>query len=234
MSTARHSLPVRILVVEDEQQLARHLVTALTRHGHAASACHDGVEGLRVALCERPELVVLDLGLPSLDGISLLARLREAGCLARVIVLTARGETEHRVAGLRAGADDYLGKPFAMDELIARVEALGRRAAAPAAQDVVVVSDLRIDLRAREVVRNGATIELSPREFELLAALAQEPGRVFSRGELSERVWHRPHEYDTKTVEIFVARLRRKIDAEGAPLIRTIRSMGYALSQPEA
>jgi DNA-binding response OmpR family regulator len=225
---------MRILVVEDEQQMARHIVAALNRHGHVASARPDGLSGLQAAQKERPDLVILDLGLPGLDGLGVLAQLRRDAHHARVLILTARGETEHRIAGLKAGADDYLGKPFAMDELLARVEALGRRGGTPAAADLLRVADLQVDVHHRQVTRDGGRIELSPREFELLLVLLQEPGRVFSRGELSERVWHREHEYDTRTVEIFIARLRKKVDAGGAvPLIHTVRSVGYTLRPPE-
>ena len=116
---------MRILVIEDEPQLARHVTRALTRHGHLASARHDGAAGLQAALDDPPDLIVLDLNLPGLDGLTVLARLRAAGSLARVLILTARGEVEHRVRGLNAGADDYLAKPFSLDELVARIEALG-------------------------------------------------------------------------------------------------------------
>jgi DNA-binding response OmpR family regulator len=122
---------MRILIVEDERQLARHITSALTRRGHSPRACHDGGEGLQTALEASPDLIVLDLNLPGLDGISVLTRLRENNSPARVLILTARSEVEHRVKGLNAGADDYLAKPFSMDELVARVEALGRRAGQP-------------------------------------------------------------------------------------------------------
>ena len=122
---------MHILVVEDERQLARHITQALTRHNHSAAALHDGVAGLKEAVDHPPDLIVLDLGLPGLEGLSVLAGLKEAGSAARVIILTARGEVEQRVKGLKAGADDYLAKPFSMDELVARIEALGRRGATP-------------------------------------------------------------------------------------------------------
>lgn len=221
---------MRILVIEDEVQLARHVVRALTRHGHDAAAHHDGAEGLKAALEHPPELIVLDLNLPSLDGFSVLARLKEAKCPARVIILTARGEVDHRVKGLKAGADDYLAKPFSMDELAARVEALGRRAATPTAADLLDVADLHMDVQHRRVTRAGKPISLSPREFDVLQVLMQEPDRVFSRTELCERVWQRDHEYDTRTVEIFITRLRKKVDTGFAgPLIQTIRSVGYTI-----
>ncbi|HEX2854220.1 MAG TPA: response regulator transcription factor [Opitutaceae bacterium] len=224
---------MHILVIEDEAQLARHISRALTRHGHTASAEVDGAEGLAAALKQPPDLIVLDLGLPTLDGLSVLARLRQANSLARVLILTARGDVESRVKGLKAGADDYLPKPFSMDELIARIEALGRRGTAPTAADLLQVGDLQMDVQHRRVVRAGQSVALSPREFDVLQVLMQEPGRVFSRTELCERVWQRDHEYDTRTVEIFIARLRKKIEAGFAgPLIHTLRSVGYTIRPP--
>ena len=223
---------MRILVIEDEPQLARHVTSALTRHGHLAVAQHDGAEGLVAALRDPPDLVVLDLGLPGLDGLTVLARLRAAGSPARVIILTARGEVGDRVKGLKAGADDYLAKPFSLDELVARVDALGRRGATPAT-DLLRAADLQMDIHHRRVTRAGKIIALSPREFDVLQVLLQEPGRVFSRTELCERVWQRDHEYDTRTVEIFITRLRKKIDSGFAvPLIHTLRTVGYTLRAP--
>jgi DNA-binding response OmpR family regulator len=221
---------MRILVVEDERQLARHITQALNRHGHSASACFDGAGGLREALALAPDLVVLDLNLPGLEGMAVLAGLRKAASPCRVLILTARGEVEHRVRGLKAGADDYLAKPFAMDELVARIEALGRRGATPTAADRLAVADLQMDVHHRRVGRGGRPIALSPREFDVLQVLMQEPGRVFSRTELCERVWQRDHEYDTRTVEIFITRLRKKVDSGfAAPLIHTIRAVGYTI-----
>ena len=221
---------MRILVIEDEPQLARHVTRALARHGHVVSACHDGAEGLAAALAEPPDLVVLDLNLPSLDGLTVLSRLHAAGSPARVLILTARGDVEHRVKGLNAGADDYLTKPFSLDELVARVEALGRRGATPSAADLLKVADLHMDVQHRRVTRAGKVVALSPREFDVLQVLMQEPGRVFSRTELCERVWQRDHEYDTRTVEIFITRLRKKVDSTfTVPLIHTLRSVGYTV-----
>ena len=195
-----------------------------------ASAAYDGTEGLRAALADPPDLVVLDLGLPGVDGLSVLARLRQANSPARVLILTARGDVEHRVGGLKAGADDYLPKPFSMDELVARIEALGRRGATPTAADFLKVADLQMDVLHRRVTRAGQAIALSPREFDLLQVLMQEPGRVFSRTELCERVWQRDHEYDTRTVEIFITRLRKKVDSNfTVPLIHTLRFVGYTV-----
>jgi DNA-binding response OmpR family regulator len=221
---------MRILVIEDERQLAGHVTRALNRHGHFLTTAYDGAEGLKLALHDPPDLVVLDLNLPGLDGLSVLARLREAQCASRVLILTARGEVEHRVKGLHAGADDYLTKPFSMDELVARVEALGRRGTATGPEDLLRVADLHMDVRHRRVTRGGRPVALSPREFDVLQVLMQEPGRPFSRTELCERVWQRDHEYDTRTVEIFITRLRKKIDSSStAPLIHTLRGVGYAI-----
>jgi len=225
---------MRILLIEDEPQLARQVARALSRHGHEPTVQHDGAAGLQAAIDQFPDLIVLDLNLPSLDGLSVLAGLKKAQCPARVIILTARGDLEHRLRGLKAGADDYLAKPFSMEELSARVEALGRRAATPTAADLLEVGDLRMDVQHRRVTRAGQVIALSPREFEVLQVLMQEPRRVFSRTELCERIWQRDHEYDTRTVEIFITRLRKKVDASfKEPLIQTIRSVGYTIQPAE-
>jgi DNA-binding response OmpR family regulator len=224
---------MRILVIEDERQLAGHISRALARHGHNVASAFDGAEGLQSALTNPPDLIVLDLNLPSLDGMSVLSRLREARNPARVLILTARSEVEHRVKGLHAGADDYLSKPFSIDELTARVEALGRRGGAPSPEDLLKVADLAMDVRQRRVSRAGRPIALSPREFDVLQVLMQEPGRPFSRTELCERVWQRDHEYDTRTVEIFITRLRKKVDSGfSTPLIHTLRSIGYTIEAP--
>lgn len=224
---------MRILVIEDERQLAGHIARALGRRGHTATMRHDGAEGLQAALVDPPDLIVLDLNLPTLDGMGVLARLREAKSPARVLILTARGEVEHRIKGLHAGADDYLAKPFSIDELAARVEALGRRGGAPTVTDLLKVGDLHLDVRQRRVSRAGRAIALSPREFDVLQVLMQEPGRPFSRTELCERVWQRDHEYDTRTVEIFITRLRKKVDSGfPVPLIHTLRSVGYTIRPP--
>ncbi len=224
---------MRILLIEDESQLARHLTGVLTRNNHRVSTQADGTAGLEEALRTQPDLLVLDIGLPGLSGWEVLARLHEKGSTSRVLVLTARGDVEDRVKGLKAGADDYLTKPFSMEEFVARVEALGRRGAAPTAADLLTVDDLQMEVRRRKVRRAGREIALSPREFELLQVMMQEPGRVFSRTELCERVWQRDYEYDTRTVEIFIGRLRKKVDSgTRTPLVHTVRSVGYSIRPP--
>lgn len=226
---------MRVLVIEDDLRLARQVTRELQRANHDASARHDGAEGLQAALENPPDLVVLDINLPRLDGYSVLARLRDAHSTARILILTAEGDVDNRVKGLKAGADDYLAKPFSMNELMARVEALGRRAALPSAEDLLRVGDLHMDVQHRHVSRAGRSIALSPREFDVLQVLMQEPGRVFSRTELCERIWQREHEYDTRTVEIFITRLRKKIDSGfDVPLIHTQRYVGYAIRPPPA
>jgi len=198
------------------------------------STCNDGPSGLEKALTGMPDLIVLDLSLPGMDGLEVLAKLKRSGSPSRVFILTARGEVEQRVKGLNAGADDYLTKPFSLDELIARVEALGRRGVAAQPGDLLRTGDLVMDVQHRRVARAGETVSLSPREFDVLQVLMQEPGRVFSRTELCERVWRREHEYDTRTVEIFIARLRKKVDADfDPPLIHTERGVGYSIMVPE-
>ena len=226
---------MRVIVIEDDPRLARQITRELQRSNHESSACNDGAEGLQAALLDPPDLVVLDLNLPGLDGLSVLARLRAAHSTARILILTARGGVSDRVKGLKAGADDYLAKPFSLNELMARVEALGRRAAIPTAADLLKVGDLHLDVQHRHVARAGKVIALSPREFDVLQVLMQEPGRVFSRTELCERIWQREHEYDTRTVEIFIARLRKKVDSGfAAPLIQTLRYVGYTIRDPAA
>lgn len=219
---------MRILVVEDEVRLARHVSRALTSAGHDAVVVHDGEVALREAQRVPFDLLVLDVMLPGIDGFEVLRRLRKDHCESRVIILTARGELDDRVNGLALGADDYLAKPFAMQELLARVGALGRRYAdKPAVR--LEVGDLLLDLTENTLRRGDRAIELSVRELTLLRVLMREPGRTFSRTELCERVWEREHEYDMKLVEVFISRLRKKIG--DPPLIQTVRHLGYTLRE---
>ncbi|TAE78582.1 MAG: DNA-binding response regulator [Verrucomicrobia bacterium] len=225
---------MKILLVEDEPQLAGQVSRALTKAGHHVEWIGDGPCALEATEREEFELVVLDVNLPGCDGFEVLAGIRRAKLPARVLMLTARSEVGDRVAGLQAGADDYLTKPFAMEELLARVDALGRRRGdAPTPPETLLqVGAIRMDLAKRRVTRGNERVELSPREFEVLAVFMQEPGRTFSRDEICERIWEREHEYDTRTVEIFIMRLRKKLDRPGAEsVIGTVRGVGY-LMQP--
>lgn len=224
---------MRILIVEDEPQLARHIRSVVIRHGHTAEVEANGTSALQTALKEQPDLVVLDVNLPGMDGFEILARLRQAKCPAMVLMLTARGELGDRIKGLTAGADDYLTKPFALDELIARVEALGRRGGIPLAASTLQAGGLTMNVPQRHVTRDGRNIDLSPREFDLLQVLLQEPGRVFARTELRDRVWGNEQDYDVRQIDMFITRLRKKIDAGfSVPLIQTLRNVGYTLQPP--
>jgi DNA-binding response OmpR family regulator len=220
-----------ILVVEDEPSLAEQVARALVQAGHAVQVAADGPSGLQAVTGSRCDLVVLDVNLPGFDGLELLARIRAVRLPVRVLMLTARSEVGDRVAGLNAGADDYLTKPFAMEELLARVGVLGRRNVVAETEVVFRVGDLCMDMGKRKVSRGGMKVDLSPREFEVLHVFMREPGRAFSRDEICERIWEREHEYDTRTVEIFIMRLRRKLDRPNEEsVIRTIRSVGYMMS----
>jgi DNA-binding response OmpR family regulator len=220
---------MRVLVVDDEVRLARHVGSALTVAGHDPVLIHDGETALSEAGKNSFDLVILDVGLPDLDGFEVLRQMRASGLSARVIMLTARGELSDRITGLQLGADDYLPKPFAMQELVARISALGRRYAEKP-ELILRVSDLTLNLADNELHRGKRRIEPSARELTLLKVLMREPGRVFTRTELCERVWEREHEYDTKLVEVFIGRLRKKI---GAPaLIHTVRHAGYTIREP--
>ena len=219
---------MRILVIEDEVRLSRHIASALTQAGHDPVVIHDGETALGMLEEEPFDLLVLDVGLPGMDGFEVLRRLRAKHMSHRVLMLTARSELTDRVTGLQLGADDYLAKPFAMQELLARVRALGRRyPEEPAA--MLKVGDLTLDLVHHDVRRNNRYIELSVRELTLLRVLMREPGRIFTRTELCERVWEREHEYDTKLVEVFVGRQRKKVGSP--PLVHTVRHVGYTIRE---
>jgi DNA-binding response OmpR family regulator len=220
---------MRILVVEDDVQLARQITSALTEAGHDPIIVHDGERALDKTKQKPFDLIVLDVILPGIDGFDVLRHLRSEHMASRVLMLTARGEVKDRVTGLQLGADDYLPKPFAMRELVARVNALGRRYPEEPGLNLRV-GDLTLDLATHDVHRGAKRLELSPRELMLLKVLMREPARVFTRTELCERVWEHPHEYDTKLVEVFIGRLRKKIG--DPPLIHTVRHVGYTIREP--
>ena len=229
-NTLDHASKIRVLIIDDEVRLSRHIASALTEAGHDPVVIHEGKAGVAVATHGAFDLIILDVGLPGIDGFEVLRRLRAKRVTSRVLMLTARGEVSDRVAGLQLGADDYLAKPFAMQELLARVRALSRRFAEEPTLDLHV-GDLQLHLADQTVTRGGRRIELSARELTLLKVLMREPGRVFTRTELCERVWERQHEYDMKLVEVFIGRLRKKIDSP--PLIHTIRHIGYTIRETE-
>jgi DNA-binding response OmpR family regulator len=219
---------MHILVVEDDVELAPQIASALTEAGHDPIVVHDGERALDKTKVTRFDLIVLDIILPGMNGFDVLRHLRAQHLASRVLMLTARSEVKDRVTGLQLGADDYLPKPFAMGELVARVNALGRRYPEEPTLKLSV-GNLTLDLASHEVHRGLHHIHLSARELMLLKVLMREPGRVFTRTELCERVWEHPHEYDTKLVEVFIGRLRRKIS--DPPLIHTVRHVGYTIRE---
>jgi len=220
---------VRVLIVEDEVAVARQIASALTQAGHDPIIVHNGERALDKAKETPFDLIILDIILPGMDGFDVLRHLHSQHMASRVLMLTARAEVRDRVTGFQLGADDYLPKPFAMRELVARVNALGRRYPEEPTLNLRV-GDLKFDLANHEVHRGARRIELSARELMLLKVLMREPGRVFTRTELCERVWEHEHEYDTKLVEVFIGRLRKKIG--DPPLIHTVRYVGYTIRQP--
>lgn len=220
---------MRILIVDDEARLARHVASALTEAGHDPVVTHDGETAIGQAQETAFDLIVLDVGLPGMNGFEVLKRLRVLRIPSRILMLTARGEVNDRITGLELGADDYLAKPFAMQELVARIRALSRRFVEEPAVDLRV-ADLTLNLVNHTLHRGQRAIELSTRELTLLKVLMREPGRTFTRTELCERVWEREHEYDMKLVEVFIGRLRKKIG--DPPLIHTVRHVGYSIGEP--
>ena len=221
---------MRLLLVEDSERLQRSLGTGLRRAGYAVDVTGTGTDGLWRATATDYDVVVLDVMLPGLDGLTVLRQLREKGRDTHVLLLTARDTVEDRVTGLRAGADDYLVKPFAFDELLARIEALGRRRVGRKAT-VVRVGDLEIDPAARTVCRDGEPIPLLPREFALLAYLAGRAGQVVTRTDIEAHIYDDRAEPMSNVVDSAVCALRRKIDRPGEPsLIVTRRRVGYVLA----
>jgi two-component system OmpR family response regulator len=219
---------MRVLVVEDNATLASQLRTALTAAGFAVDPAADGEEGRFLGETEAYDAVVLDLGLPVLDGLSVLRAWRAGGRAMPVLILTARGSWTEKVEGLNAGADDYLGKPFAMAELVARLHALIRRAHGHA-QPAISCGKLRIDTTAQSVTLEGAPVRLTAMEYRLLECLAHHLGQPVSKTRLTEHLYGQDFDRDSNTLEVIVGRLRRKL---GESLIGTIRGQGYLLSPP--
>jgi two-component system, OmpR family, copper resistance phosphate regulon response regulator CusR len=222
--------PVKILVVEDEQKTAAYLRRGLTENGFAVDVARQGEEGLRRALAGGYDLLILDVMLPQCDGWSVLAELSRRGQRTPVLFLTARDAVPDRVKGLELGADDYLVKPFAFSELLARVRSVLRRRAAPA-PDTLHIADLEIDLLRHRAARAGQRLDLTPKEFLLLALLARQTGEVLSRALIAEQVWGLRHEGDSNVVDVHVRRLRSKVDDPFThKLIHTVRGVGYVLN----
>lgn len=223
--------PVKVLVVEDDPAVRSSLERSLAFEGYAVVTAADGEAGLTAVADHRPDAVVLDLGLPRVDGLEVCRRLRARGDDVPILVLTARGALGYRVAGLDAGADDYLPKPFALEELLARLRALLRRAkATDEAGQVLVVGDLRLDLRSREVTRAGRPIALTRTEYELLAVLAAHPRQVLTRAQLLDEVWGFDFDPTSNTLEVYIGYLRRKTEDGDMPrMIHTVRGVGYVI-----
>jgi DNA-binding response OmpR family regulator len=219
-----------ILVVEDERRLAQVVRKVLEEEGHTVDVAHDGDDGLAMAMDGSHDVIVLDILLPGIDGFEICRRLRAGGVDTPVLLLTALDAVEDRVRGLDAGADDYLPKPFAFQELLARLRALGRRRVQAREPDRLKTDDLVLDLRRRRAERAGKTIELSPKEFALLEFLLRNEGRVVTRSQILDHVWGYDYSPDSNLVDVYVTYLRRKVDrGHDRRLIRTVRGSGYAL-----
>jgi DNA-binding response OmpR family regulator len=224
-----------ILVVEDEPRIASLVRDYLEHAGFAVLTAGDGAGGLALARARRPDAIVLDLGLPKVDGLDVLRSLR-TGSAVPIVVLTARGDETDRIIGLELGADDYVVKPFSPKELVARVRAVLRRAEArPASAERLAVGDLEIDVARRRVVAGGRGVDLTPTEFELLATLAREPGRVWTRSQLLDAVHGFSFETYERAIDGHIRNLRRKLEpsGEGARYVRTVHGVGYALAEPD-
>ncbi|MBI4563085.1 MAG: response regulator transcription factor [Planctomycetes bacterium] len=225
---------MRILVVEDEKKLAGFIKRALVEDAHAVDVCHDGEEGAHLASTESYDLLILDLLLPKKDGWTVLREFREKKRATPVLILSARGQVKDRVKGLDLGADDYLAKPFALDELRARVRALLRRGS-EASASTLKVADVTMDLLRREVHRGKDEIRLTPREYALLEYLMRHPNRVLTRTSIAEHVWDYSFDWQSNVVDVFVNYLRRKLDGDRHPkLIHTVRGVGYMIKEPDA
>jgi two-component system OmpR family response regulator len=218
---------VRLLLIEDDRRLADLLLARFRREGHEAAPCHSGTEGLDLASSGRFDLAVVDVMLPGMDGVALTSKLRADGSRMPVLMLTARDTVDDRVTGLRSGADDYLVKPFAFDELLARIDALARRTDS---RKRISHRAVELDAHARKVRVNGHAVELTAKEFDLLECLLRNAGRVMTRTELKEHVWDFGFDAQTKVVDLYVHYLRKKL-GDGGDIIQTVRGVGYAVGR---
>ena len=221
---------MRILVVEDDKDLNRQLYEALTEQGYVVDRAHDGEEGHYLGDTEPYDAVILDIGLPEMDGITVLEKWRAASRNMPVLILTARDRWSDKVAGIDAGADDYVTKPFHVEEVLARIRALIRRASGHASSEIVC-GPVRLDTKASKVTVNGQALKLTSHEFRLLSYLMHHMGEVVSRTELVEHMYDQDFDRDSNTIEVFVGRLRKKM---GVDLIETVRGLGYRMQAPDA
>ena len=225
---------MHLLLIEDDERVARHAAKGLREQGHHVDHIADGREALLRAAAEEYDAIVLDRMLPKVDGFTILQTLRATGDRTPVLVLSALGDVDERVKGLKAGADDYLSKPFALSELVARVEVLGRRGPVPVQQTRLGIADMEIDLLGRAVRRADRRIDLTDREFRILEYLARNAGRVVTRSMLLENVWDYHFDPQTNIIDQHVSRLRQKVDRDfGSALIHTVRGTGYVLREAE-
>jgi len=223
----------RILVIEDDPETASQLVDFLGTRGYQTDLAHNGDDGLRLASSHSYAVMTIDRMLPGIDGLAVVRCMREAGITTPALIISALGEVDDRVRGLRAGGDDYLVKPFAFAELLARVEALARRSAAVVKQTVLRVGDLEMDLVSRTVSRGDLEIELLPREFQVLEYLVRNEGQVVPRAMLLQHVWDLHFDPTTNIIDVYVGRVRRKVDSHQAyPLIHTVRGVGFCVRAP--
>ena len=223
---------MHILLVEDDPDTARHVRRGLAESMHVVDHTDNGNDGLGLALTEHYDVVIVDRMLPGRDGISLIKSLRETNQRLPILILSALGDTDDRVAGLKAGGDDYLAKPFAFSELLARVEALQRRTQQDVVTTTLQVGDLTVDLLSREVRRANQLISLQPREYRLLLYLVQHANQVVTRTMLLESVWDYHFDPQTNVIDVHISRLRSKIDRDfDSPLLHTVRGAGYVISE---
>ncbi|KIL99411.1 response regulator in two-component regulatory system with PhoQ [Paramagnetospirillum magnetotacticum MS-1] len=221
---------MRILLIEDDSEAAAYMAKGLREAGHVIDHAATGTDGLFLATSERWDAMIIDRMLPGLDGLSIIQALRAAGNTTPVLVLSALGKVDDRVRGLKAGGDDYLVKPYAFAELLARIEALSRRVSSTQPETRLKVEDLEMDLLARAVTRGGQEIDLQPREFRLLEYLMRHAGQVVTRTMLLENVWEYHFDPQTNLIDVHISRLRQKVDKDfELPLIHTVRGAGYTL-----
>ena len=221
---------MRLLLIEDDSRIARFITRGLEAERYATDVAPDGEQGIEMAQAGIYDLILLDLVLPGIDGIQVCRQLRAQQIRVPILILTAKDSVEDTVTGLEAGADDYLTKPFAFEELVARIHALLRRPAAVRPERTLEVADLTLDGRAHEAKRAGQLLDLTPKEFSLLEYLMSHPGRVLSRTLIEEHVWGYHHDPLTNVVDVYIRRLRQKVDQPFPhPLIHTIRGVGYTL-----
>jgi two-component system OmpR family response regulator len=223
----------RILVIEDDRETAAQLAESLAASGYQVDLAVDGNGGLSCGRSAEYAVMTIDRMLPDIDGLAVIRRLREAGIITPALIVSALGEIDDRVRGLRAGGDDYLVKPFAVAELLARVDALARRSDTVVKETVLRVGDLALDLVSRTVTRAGREIELLPREFQVLEYLVRNESQVVSRAMLLQHVWDLHFDPTTNIIDVYVGRVRRKVDGQQAyPLIHTVRGVGYCVRAP--